>query len=179
MEENKVIEFNEELTIEDLQKANYYNFKKQKKYLINQIIFIAMAVLMIVMSIVEKQWVFLGFGILILLFSTVLFVPLYKKLIYMAVKRNFTKTLKIKMSFEDDGFYYLLEDEEGEEYPKFSYQQVIKIYDVKNYIYMYFNTSSIAIIKKEDCDEIEELEKLIKEKYNDTNKYIIDEKTSL
>jgi hypothetical protein len=43
---------------------------------------------------------------------------------------------------------------------------------------MYFSNSSIAIIKKANCEEILELEELINEKYKDTNKYIIDEKTS-
>ena len=48
--ENKIIEFKEELLVEDLQKANYYNFKKQRKYLFNQLIFVAMSIIMIVMS---------------------------------------------------------------------------------------------------------------------------------
>lgn len=179
MEENKKIEFKEELTIEDLQKANYYNFKRQKKYLFNQIIFIAMALLMIGMSIAQKQWIFLGVGILILIFSTVLFVPLYKKLINNAVSRTFKESLKINLSFSESGFMYTLEDEDQSNFSEYTYQQVMKVYNLKDYIYVYFNTSSIAIIKKEACNEIEELISLIEGKYKDTNKYIIDEKTSL
>ena len=74
---------------------------------------------------------------------------------------------------------YTLEDEDQSNYSEYTYQQVMKVYNLKDYIYVYFNTSSIAIIKKEACNEIEELILLIESKYKDTNKYIIDEKTSL
>ena len=39
----KQITFEETLEIKDIQKINYYIFRKQKKYLINQIIFIVMS----------------------------------------------------------------------------------------------------------------------------------------
>ncbi len=174
MDENKVIEFKEELNLEDLQKANFYNFKKHKKYLINQIIFVVMSILLIGVSIADKEWVFLGIGVILLIFATVFFVPLYKKMIYNAVKKGLKENIKIKLGFDNEGFMYELE--EKEECPKYEYNQAIKVYSVKGYIYMYFNNSSIAIIKKEACNEIEQLEEILKEKYQE--KYIIDEKTS-
>lgn len=179
MEENKVIEFREELVIEDLQKANFYNFKRHKKYLTNQIIFAAMSLLMIGMAVTNRQWVILGIGVLLFLFSTVLFVPLYKKLIYNAVKKSFKENLQIKLLFDNEGFYYELETKTDVDYPKYEYNNVTKVYNLKNYIYMFFANSAVAIIKKEACTNIEELEKLLEEKYTNLNKYIVDDKTSL
>ena len=178
MEENKVIEFNEELVVEDLQKANFYNFKKHKKYLTNQIIFIGMSILMMVMAAKEGQWYLFAVGTVLLIFSTVLFVPVYKKLIYNAVKKNFKESLKIKLMFDNEGFYYELESATNEDSPKYEYQNVRIVYSLKDYIYMFFPNSAVAIIKKEACDNIEELENLFKEKYSNLNKYIVDDKTS-
>lgn len=179
MEENKVIEFSETLEILDIQKANFYNFKKHKKYLINQIIFIAMSILMIGMSISEKQWVFLGIGVVLLIFSTVFFVPVYKVLIYNAVKKSLKEPLQIKLTFDDEGFMYELETAVDTEYPKYEYNNVRIVYSVKEYIYMYFTNSAIAIIKKDACKNIEELEELLVGKYSELNKYVVDNKASL
>lgn len=179
MEEQRIIEFREELNLEDLQKANYYNFKKNKKYITNQVIFVAMSILMIGMAATQQQWVLLGIGVVLLIFSTVLFIPIYKKLIYSAVKRNFKENLLIKATFEEDGFRYELETLTDENYPKYEYNHVTRVYNLKNYIYMFFANSAVAIIKKEACENIEELEKLIEEKYTILNKYTIDIKSSL
>ena len=63
-----------EQMVEDLQKANFYNFKKHKKYLTNQLIFIGMSILMMVMAAKEGQWYLFAVGAVLLIFSTVLFV---------------------------------------------------------------------------------------------------------
>ena len=55
LEENKEIKFNETLEIEDLQIVNYYSFKRQKKHLFNQIIFISMSLLIIGLAIYNKD----------------------------------------------------------------------------------------------------------------------------
>lgn len=177
MSENleKTIEFKEELLVEDLQVANYYNFKKQRKYLFNQIIFIAMSIIMIIMSIMEKEWVFLVVGIILLIFSVFLFVPLYKKMIYIAVKKNMSESLKIRISFDDEGFIYALDEELETEPQKYTYEQVIKVVNLPEYIYMYFSNSMIAIIKKSECTELVDLETLIKDKFNESKKYFKEE----
>lgn len=169
--ENKIIEFKEELLVEDLQKANYYNFKKQRKYLFNQLIFVAMSIIMIVMSVLEKQWVFLGIGCILLVFSVCFFVPLYKRLIYNAVERNMSETLKIRMVFTKDDFIYTLDEETEEEPFKYTYDKIIKAINLPEYIYLYFSNTMIAIIKKSECEEIEELEKLIQEVFKDKGNY--------
>ncbi len=176
MNENldKVIEFKEELLIEDLQVANYYNFKKQRKHIVNQIIFIAMSVIMIAMSISEKAWLLLAIGVALLLFSVFLFVPLYKKMIYSAVKKNMSDSLKIKLLFDNEGFIYALDEET--ESQKYQYNQVTKVIDLPEYIYLYFSSTMIAIVKKNMCAEILDLEELIKDKYTALNKYYKEEK---
>lgn len=172
MEEvKKIIEFKEELTVEDLQYANYYNFKKQRKYLFNQVIFIAMSTLLVVMSIIEHEWVLLAVGAVLLIFSVFLFMPAYKLMIYNAVKKNMNETLKIKLSFGEDGFIYTLDEETEEETPKYEYNQIIKGVELPEYIYLYFSNSMIAIIKKTNCDDIEGLTTLLKEQLEPLNKY--------
>ncbi|MBQ8292988.1 MAG: YcxB family protein [Bacilli bacterium] len=166
-----LIAFNEELLVEDLQVANYYNFKKQRKYLFNQLIFIGMAILMIIMASSQKQWVFLGVGIVLLIFSTVFFLPLYKIMIYKAVKKNMQESLKIKIAFDEEGFTYALTETPDEEVAKYTYDQVLKVVVLPEYIYLYFTGAMIAIIKKSDCEQIEELEKLVEEKYKEAGKY--------
>lgn len=178
MNENldKTIEFKEELLIEDLQMANYYNFKKQRKHLVNQLIFIAMSIIMIVMSVMEKEWALLVIGIILLLFSVFLFVPLYKKMIYSAVKKNMGETLKIKLLFDNEGFIYALDEETEIEPQKYQYDQVIKVIDLPEYIYLYFSNTMIAIVKKSMCTELVDLENLIKNKFDSSNKYFKEEK---
>jgi hypothetical protein len=93
---------------------------------------------MIGMSISERQWIFLGIGIILLIFSTVFFVPVYKVLIYNAVKKSLKEPLQIKLTFDDEGFMYELETAVDTEYPKYEYNNVRIVYSVKEYIYMYF-----------------------------------------
>lgn len=169
--DNKVIEFKEELLIEDLQKANYYNFKKQRKYLFNQLIFAAMSIIMIVMSILEKQWGFLIIGCVLFVFSIFFFVPVYKRLIYNAVKKNMHESLKIKLVFTKDDFIYALDEETEEEPLKYTYDQIIKVTDLPEYLYLYFSNTMIAIVKKSECEKIEELEELIQEIFKESGKY--------
>lgn len=165
MEEKKEIKFTESLEIEDLQLVNYFSFKKQKKHLFNQIIFIAMSLLVVGLAIKEKDIPVLIFGAIIFVFSVVFFMPLYKRWIYRIVKKNAKAPMNIKLSFDKDGFTYLLEHENPEEFPKFEYSQVKNVVEVPDYIFMFFAANTIAIIKKSCCDELEELVALLKEKY--------------
>ncbi len=165
-----LIEFNEELLVEDLQIANYYNFRKQKKYLFNQLLFIGMSGLMIAMSISQKEWVFLGVGIILLIFSIFLFLPFYKWMIYRAVRKSMAESLKIKLVFDEENFIYATPNTEEEEI-KYTYDQVKKVIDLPDYIYLYFSMSMIAIVKKSDCNQIKELEDFIENKYSELKIY--------
>ena len=105
--------------------------------------------------------------------------PVYKVLIYNAVKKSLKEPLQIKLTFDDEGFMYELETAVDTEYPKYEYNNVRIVYSVKEYIYMYFTNSAIAIIKKDACKNIEELEELLVGKYSELNKYVVDNKASL
>lgn len=166
MEETKEIKFSETITVEDLQKVNYYSFKKQKKHLFNQVIFIAMSLLVIGLAIKEKDIPILIFGCVIFIFATIFFMPLYKKWIYRIVKKNAKGEMRIKLSFDDEGFTYLLEHEDPTQFPKFEYNQVLNVIEFPEYIFMFFTSSTIAIIKKSECSDIEELKTLLKDKYS-------------
>ncbi len=167
MEENqKIMEFNEDLTLEDLQIANYFNFRRQKKYLLNQIIFIAMSLLCTVFSVVEQKWWLTAVGGFLVIFSVFLFLPFYKKLIYSAVKRNINETLNVYLAFSEDSFIYTVVDDNQEVIP-YEYNKIVKMYDLPEYIYLYFYNSAIAIIKKDSCKNQEELIDLLKSKLDD------------
>jgi hypothetical protein len=174
LEENKEIKFNETLEIEDLQVVNYYSFKRQKKHLFNQIIFISMSVLIIGLAIHNKDIPILIFGCATLLFALVLFMPLYKRWIYSIVKKKAAAPMNIKASFDNDGFHYLLEHENPEDFPKFEYNQVAHVVDLPEYILMFFGPNTIAILKKNSCSEIDALRALLQEKYQDGRYVIID-----
>ena len=167
LENNKEIKFNETLEIEDLQVVNYYSFKRQKKHLFNQIIFISMSLLVIGLAIYNKDIPILIFGCATLLFALVLFMPLYKRWIYNIVKKKANAPMNIKVSFDNDGFYYLLEHENPEDFPKFEYNQVAHVIELPEYILMFFTPNTIAIIKKNACSEIDELRELLEDKYQD------------
>ncbi len=174
MEENqKVIEFTEELNVEDLQYANYFNFRRQKRYLFNQVIFIGMSLLLMGFSFVEEEWLLLGVGAVLLVFSVVFFLPLYKKMIYNAVKKNMTENLNIRLRFTELGFIYTLADNPEEETPDYKYSQIVKGYILPDYIYLYFNNSAIAIVKKESCSNLDELKGLLEEQLGEKFEEII------
>ena len=75
--------------------------------------------------------------------------------------------MNIKVSFDNDGFYYLLEHENPEDFPKFEYNQVAHVIELPEYILMFFAPNTIAIIKKNACSEIDELRELLEDKYQD------------
>ena len=93
--------------------------------------------------------------------------PLYKKWIYNIVKKKAAAPMNIKVSFDNDGFHYLLEHENPEDFPKFEYNQVAHVIELPEYILMFFGPNTIAILKKNSCSEIEELKALLLDKYQD------------
>ena len=120
-----------------------------------------MSLLIIGLAIYNKDIPILIFGCATLLFALVLFMPLYKRWIYNIVKKKANAPMNIKVSFDNDGFYYLLEHENPEDFPKFEYNQVAHVIELPEYILMFFTPNTIAIIKKNECSEIDELRELL------------------
>lgn len=171
----KQITFEETLEIKDIQKINYYIFRKQKKYLINQIIFIVMSLLIIGLAIHKQDLYVLIFGCCTLIFSVFLFMPIYKKMIYRVVTRKIYEPMCINLSFDDDGFVYLLKTEDPNQFPKYTYDQVAKVTNLPEFILLHFPSQAIGIIKKSECEEIDELVNLLESKF-DAGKYIKEHK---
>ena len=146
-----------------------YIFRKQKKYLINQIIFIAMSLLIIGLAIHKKDIPLLIFGCGTFVFSVFLFLQIYKRMIYRVVTRKIYEPMIIDLSFDDEGFNYLLKGEDETKYPKYTYDQVARVSDLPEYILLHFPSQAVGIIKKSECENIYELVELLKSKFDEQN----------
>ncbi len=160
--ENKTTTIIQRITQNNLVDFNMHIVMRQPKMLINQIITICLSVFLGFLSMIreEKSYILLGLAIVILIYATVLFWPIQKKIVKNhIIKKTSAAPINILVDLNEEGMLYKLVNEDASQ--RFAWNEIGKVIITPKYIYFYINSYTTLFVVKEGTANIEEFEKVI------------------
>lgn len=165
------VKFSQVVGKEDIYNYNMFFFTKKSKTIYFSYLIGLVALGIAIYSIIKKDYVSSGVWLLLAVYSIILHQFVTKwQIRRMINKKTDFESFVIYVTLDDEGLTYTSDENQTDQ--KLMWNNVLNIYDYKNYWYIYYSSTRAIFIRKSDCPNTNSVETMLKEKFQNRYKVV-------